>query len=136
MGDAWIRIESPNDDPNLKLAVEDWKYFSKTKIELDDLPGDSRVAFDLGYRLRSLVLEGVIFDDVEDYEECIKYLDSWNDIDSFVIKIQRHSGGSYLKIDGVNEELNFLYVDISEGVKLTRGDEQRYRIGRILFKQA
>jgi len=133
---AWIRIESPNDDPNLELAVEDWKYFSKTKIELDDLPGDSRVAFDLGYRLRSLVLEGVIFDDDEDYEECIKYLDSWNDIGSFVIKIQRHSGGSYLKIDGVNEELNFLYVDISEGVKLTRGDEQRYRIGRILFKQA
>lgn len=132
---SWIIIEAPNADPDLELSVENHKGFSKTKPEFDELPANSRVAFDLGYRMVSLVLEGVLFDSRGDAEDCLLYLNRWNDIEPYVVKIQISSTPSYFKQDGSNTELKYLYIDISEIEKLTKGNEQVYRIGRILFKQ-
>ncbi len=135
MVSGWIIINDVDVD-TLTLAVEDWEFFFKTIPDIDDLPGDARTGFDLGYRKRILVLIGVRFDSRSDYEECLEMLDEWNDEGAYTVEIRTSTGGTLLKQDGVNNNLKYLYIDISEAKKIGNGNIQQYRIGRITFKEA
>jgi len=132
---GWIIINDADED-DLELSVEDWHLFGKTIPEIEDLPADSRTGFDLGYRKRTLLLIGIRFENRDDAEDCLKFLDEWNDEGPFGIKIQVSGTPSYIKQDGVNTELKYLYIDYSELKKMSGGNIQQYRIGRLLFKQA
>lgn len=132
---GWVTINDADAD-TLELYVEDWHLFGKTTPEIEDLPADSRTGFDLGYRKRTLLLIGVRFDSLVDIENCLKFLDEWNDEGPFTIEIQVHSDTTEIKQDGVNTALKYLYIDYSEVRKMSGGDIQQYRIGRMLFKQA
>ncbi len=135
MVSGWIIINDADAD-TLELAVEDWEMFFKTIPEIDDLPGDARTGFDLGYRKRTLVLIGVRFDSRSDYEECLEMLDDWNDENPYTIEIRTSTGGTLLKQDGINNNLKYLYIDITEAKKIGNENIQQYRIGRITFKEA
>lgn len=135
LNEGWLYIDYGGND--YQVLIDDWSLDIIPKPTIIDIPADSRIGFDLNYVERILVIRDAFFFSDTDIETLIAALNTLNVSGPFPIRIKNKDAASnWFKLDGTNEELDFLYLEMRGIRKPAKGDAQYYVIERIQFKQA
>ncbi|BDI54864.1 MAG: hypothetical protein [Lokiarchaeia virus VerdaV1] len=105
-------------------------------LDIDPLPGDSRVGLCLGEIERTIILVKPSFKNTTDIELWLADQKSYNAAGKFKFEWQIHSDTSTLKIDGTNA---YIYVFIKETRqlhKVEKGDGTTWEAERIVLREA
>jgi hypothetical protein len=78
----------------------------------------------------------LMFDNVTDHDNFLKFLEAWHDDDGFTLEIIRKSDLSKTKLDGVNTSMPASVAKPGlKGIHGSPGDGQKYFIKSIIFEQ-
>jgi len=133
VNNGWLHLISGSD--TLKLFFQkltwDWKFQPKIK----HFASNSHMSYSLGKKLIVMKVKGILFEDESDFEDTLKYIDSWSDSGPFTVKVQKNSDGSFVELDGTNESILMMQKDIKNNEHVSPGDQDVWQIGMLILEQ-
>ena len=114
--------------------------FETAKVKIQDdvtrerFPGDAGLKFSLGIISRDVQITNVYFSSHDNAKNFIKQLVDWNQAGEFTLKLYRNSSDDEAEVFGNGStSLDVLFADMSGIEKHAKGDQQKYKIARVVF---
>lgn len=132
--DGWLILSNGVD--TWKVPYQTFEYDLSAEPEIDNLPGDSRIGFDLGSRKRTVKINMLHFESAGDLDDCMDDLEDWNDAGAWDLRIQISSSPTYFPFSKAGSTIKVLFKDFRGVTKTTKGDIQHFIIKMLLLKEA
>ena len=132
--DGWLIMSNGVD--TWKVPYQTFEYDLSAEPDIDNLPGDNRIGFDLGVRKRQIKINMLHFESVSDLDDCMDDLEDWNGAGAWDLRIQISETPNYFPFSKSGSTIKVLFKDFRGVTKSARGDIQHYIIKLLMLKEA